>query len=143
MADYFQQMSNGTRRTLFCAHTASGQGGIYREIAKYLMPEIGVTAFIAPGYRGNGEALLTLEEIAAVHVKSIRSAQSSGPYHVAGYSTGGILAFEIAQQLVGAGQEIGLLALLDVTLFPERYRNADPQVYHERSFRILHRSSLT
>jgi thioesterase domain-containing protein len=142
MADYYQQLSNGTRRTLFCAHTASGQGGIYREIAKYLMPEIGVTAFIAPGYRGNGETLLTLEEIAAVHVKSMRSAQSSGPYHIAGYSTGGILAFEIAQQLVGAGQEIGLLVLLDVTLFPERYRNADPQLCHERSFWIFFTSVI-
>jgi thioesterase domain-containing protein len=55
----------------------------------------------------------TLKEIAASYVQSIRTVQPKGPYHLAGHSSGGTLAFEMAQLLDSVGEKIGLLALLD------------------------------
>ena len=56
---------------------------------------------------------MSLKEIAASYVQSIRSVQPVGPYCLAGVSSGGMVAFEMAQLLDSQGQKIGLLALLD------------------------------
>jgi thioesterase domain-containing protein len=51
--------------------------------------------------------------MAAHYVAGMRAFRPRGPYHLAGWSYGGILAWEMAQQLRAAGEEVGLLALLD------------------------------
>jgi thioesterase domain-containing protein len=43
----------------------------------------------------------------------MRAHQPCGPYRIAGYSSAGIVAYEMARQLCAAGEEVGLLALLD------------------------------
>jgi amino acid adenylation domain-containing protein len=55
----------------------------------------------------------SVEELARVHIDGIRSIQPRGPYRLAGYSFGGLIALEIAQQLRRAGETIELLFLLD------------------------------
>jgi len=55
----------------------------------------------------------SVEEIAALYVRAIRSVQPAGPYLIAGWSFGGIVAYEIAQQLHAAGEQAPLLALID------------------------------
>jgi thioesterase domain-containing protein len=55
----------------------------------------------------------TLESIAACHVHKILSTQAHGSYTVGGFCLGGVLAFEVAQQLRAAGHEVSLLILLD------------------------------
>ena len=55
----------------------------------------------------------TLEEMAADYVRLIREAQPVGPYNLLGWSFGGLVAYAIATQLQAAGQEVGLVALLD------------------------------
>ena len=59
--------------------------------------------------------------LAARYLQVIRQHQPSGPYHLLGLSFGGILAFEIAQQLREQGDELALLAILDSNL-PGRAR---------------------
>jgi acyl-CoA synthetase (AMP-forming)/AMP-acid ligase II/thioesterase domain-containing protein/acyl carrier protein len=54
-----------------------------------------------------------LEDIAKVHVRSIRAVQPDGPYFLGGWCTSGVVAYEVAQQLHAQGQEVGLLALFD------------------------------
>jgi len=54
-----------------------------------------------------------VDSLAAYFVREMRALQPRGPYFLGGSSYGGIVAFEIAQQLVRAGQEVGLLALFD------------------------------
>lgn len=58
------------------------------------------------------ESKITIAQLAAGYVDAIRR-QRPGPYRIAGYSFGGLLAFEIAQQLITAGHEIEQLILLD------------------------------
>ena len=51
--------------------------------------------------------------MAARYIAEIRRVQPRGPYHLGGYSMGGLIAYEMAQQLRAAGERVGLLALLD------------------------------
>lgn len=55
----------------------------------------------------------SLEEIAAEYVQLIYKFQPTGPYLLIGWCVGGILAFEIARQLVETGHEVRLLAMID------------------------------
>jgi thioesterase domain-containing protein len=55
----------------------------------------------------------TIEAMASHYIRAMKSAQAAGPYRVCGWSTGGIIAFEIARQLRDAGDEVGLVALFD------------------------------
>ncbi len=55
----------------------------------------------------------TLSELARAFVREIRTVQPDGPYRVAGYSLGGLIAFEIAQQLRASAQTVELLFMLD------------------------------
>jgi thioesterase domain-containing protein len=56
---------------------------------------------------------LSFEALAADYIAEIRAVQPEGPYHLGGYSSGGLIAFEIARQLAAAGQAVALVALLD------------------------------
>ncbi len=56
----------------------------------------------------------TLEEHAAYFCRAIRSTRPNGPYLLGGHCYGGILAFEVARQLVAAGQEVRLLVFFEV-----------------------------
>jgi amino acid adenylation domain-containing protein len=58
------------------------------------------------------EQLPTLEQIAAEHITTLRSVQPHGPYLLGGFCNGGLLAYEMAQQLHAAGERIELLALI-------------------------------
>ena len=55
----------------------------------------------------------TLEDIAAEYVQLIHKFQATGPYKLIGWCVGGVLAFEVARQLVEAGHEVSLLAMID------------------------------
>ena len=55
----------------------------------------------------------SFEAIAEQYVALIREVQPAGPYALVGWCVGGALAFEVARQLVAAGEEISLLALID------------------------------
>jgi thioesterase domain-containing protein/acyl carrier protein len=103
----------GTRPRLFCMHGAGGTVLMYRDLARHLGEEQPFYGLQAPGLDGNSPPLTTVEDMAAVYVKEIRSMQANGPYFIAGYCMGGTVAFEVAQQLRQAGEEVGLLALFD------------------------------
>jgi iterative type I PKS product template protein len=54
-----------------------------------------------------------LNEIIASYIESLRRHQPQGPYHLAGWSAGGVLAYAVAQELMAAGEEIATLTLID------------------------------
>jgi aspartate racemase len=58
-------------------------------------------------------ALTSVAGMAARYLKEIRTLQPVGPYFLAGESFGGLVAFEMAQQLRSQGEKVGLLALFD------------------------------
>jgi len=72
------------------------------------------------GLGAGEESLASIEEMAASYRAEIAQV-TSGPYHLAGWSLGGAVAFELARQLAAAGKEVALLALVDATpgLWPQ------------------------
>jgi thioesterase domain-containing protein len=70
----------------------------------------------ARGLYGDAAPHETFEEAAADYLVEMRSVQPHGPYLLAGFSGGGITAYEIARQLQDAGEEVAFLGLLDTPL---------------------------
>ncbi|MDP6979235.1 MAG: SDR family NAD(P)-dependent oxidoreductase, partial [Myxococcota bacterium] len=70
----------------------------------------------AQGLYGDEPPHETFEEMAEAYIAEMRTVQPNGPYFVGGFSGGGLTAFEIAHQLRKAGEEVGLLLLLDSRL---------------------------
>ena len=59
--------------------------------------------------------------MAADYLREIKPRQPNGPYYLCGYSSGGLVAFEIARRLSEAGDEVGLVGLFDTTMSPLRW----------------------
>ena len=93
---------------------------LYAELAKQLAPDVPVHGVFLALEEALGDAStntdeLTVEAMAASYVAAIRGHRPNGPYAILGISFGGVLAYEVAQQLSDAGQEVRVLALLDCT----------------------------
>ncbi|HEV7786996.1 MAG TPA: thioesterase domain-containing protein, partial [Thermoanaerobaculia bacterium] len=65
------------------------------------------------GLNDDSNPFTTLPEMAAHYVAELRRVQPEGPYHLGGWSFGGLAAFEMACQLAEQGQEVAFLAVLD------------------------------
>ncbi len=87
-----------------------------RHLAQQLGPDQPVYGLQARGLMGEDEPHTNVEEAAADYLAEIRHIQPTGPYLLGGFSGGGITAFEMAQQIEAAGDEVALLALLDTPL---------------------------
>ncbi|MCE9606886.1 MAG: SDR family NAD(P)-dependent oxidoreductase [Planctomycetia bacterium] len=70
----------------------------------------------ARGLYGEHEPHETFEEMAVDYLRELRTVQPQGPYLLAGFSGGGITAYEMARQLKAAGEEVALLCMLDTPL---------------------------
>lgn len=103
----------GSQTPLFCVHPAGGTVFCYLELARHLRGDVPLYGLQAQGIDGSLAPHTTIEAMASHYVRAIKTAQPTGPYRVCGWSTGGIIAFEIARQLRDAGDEVGLLALFD------------------------------
>ena len=68
---------------------------------------------IRPHGQDGRKAPATVEEMAADYLRQIRGVQPQGPYLIGGFSFGGLVAYEMAQQLRESGQEVALLVLID------------------------------
>ena len=107
------------RPTLFLVHGMDGDVGHWRPLIEHLGSDIDVYGLKLPEIAGTYQPFSSLEAMAAYHVERIYQTQPDGPYHIAGYSFGGRVALEIAQQLVSAGRPVGLLVAIDSGPFPQ------------------------
>jgi surfactin family lipopeptide synthetase A len=105
--------STGSKPPLFCIHAAGANVLIYRPLAHHLDPEQPVYALQALGLDGITRPLTRVEDMATHYLKEIRAVQPKGPYYLTGGSFGGLVAFEMAQQLQAEGEQVAMLALLD------------------------------
>jgi len=100
-------------RPLFCIHAAGGNVLLYRELANRLPAARPVYGVQSSALQHGLPKSTSVEEMAKEYIAEIRKLQPRGPYHLVGYCLGGTIAYEIARQLNAAGEEIGVLALLD------------------------------
>ncbi|MCG6137779.1 MAG: amino acid adenylation domain-containing protein [Nostoc sp. LLA-1] len=103
----------GSKRPFFCVHPAGGHVLCYVNLARYLGTEQPFYGLQAQGFNGTKAPLETIEDMASLYVKAMQKVQPEGPYQIGGWSFGGVVAYEVAQQLVQQGQEVSLLAVLD------------------------------
>jgi FkbH-like protein len=104
--------SNGDRRPLYCMHAAGGNVLFYRDLSNHLGTDQPVYGLQAREME-DGRYLDCVEDMAAEYLREILAFQPSGPYLLCGSSFGGLLAYEMAQQLTALGHEVGLVALFD------------------------------
>jgi amino acid adenylation domain-containing protein len=105
---------SGAGRPFFCVHPAGGIVFCFQDLARHLGTDRPFFGLQAPGLDGEREPFTRLEEMAARYIEAIREVQPDGPYHLGGWSLGGLVAFEMAQQLRQGGREVATLALFDV-----------------------------
>jgi amino acid adenylation domain-containing protein len=101
----------GSRAPLFLVHGIGGEVLSYSALAKHLgtdQPTYGLRANVQ-----ELSSFSSVEGMAADYVRAIRQVAPAGPYRIGGYSGGGVIAYEIAQQLRAAGEEVSLLAIID------------------------------
>jgi surfactin family lipopeptide synthetase A len=103
----------GQNRPFFCVHPTGGDVVGYRELAALIGSHQPFYGLQAPQLADVGDNDLTIEEMAALYVAAMRSVQPEGPYMIGGWSLGGLIAFEMAQQLHRAGETVALLAVID------------------------------
>jgi thioesterase domain-containing protein/acyl carrier protein len=122
--------SNGDLPPLFLV--AGGMGGdqellVYVSLARHLAPDQPFYGLRARGVDDLVEPHESVEAMAAEHLEEIRKVQPRGPYYLSGSCVGGVVAYELAQQLRAAGEEIPVLVLIDSN-YPTRPRMIRNQV---------------
>ncbi|RYZ69268.1 MAG: hypothetical protein EOP91_15875, partial [Lysobacteraceae bacterium] len=100
---------------LFLVHAVGGNILNYRALARKLPPEVTVYGLQALGLDGKTPPLASVEAMASRYVDEIRQVQPHGPYRIAGGSMGGIIAYEMAQRLLAAGEKVDFLGLFDTS----------------------------
>ena len=103
----------GSRPPLFCVHAAGSNVLIYRPLARHLGMDQPVYALQAQGLDGHTQPYVRVEEMAAHYIKEMREVKPEGPYLLLGASFGGLVIYEMAQQLLAQGERVGLLAMLN------------------------------
>lgn len=114
---------HGTRPPFYCVHDIDGCVGDYRVWAKYLGPDQPFFGLGARGF-GNEPPFDSIPTMAAHYVDEVLSIQPDGPYFIGGYGFGGIVAFEMAQQLWAHGHADVLPILINTEAPGVNYRRA-------------------
>jgi aspartate racemase len=103
----------GSKRPLFLVHPAGGHVFPYVHLAQLLGSDQPCYGLQARGVEDGQDPHARIEDMAAHYIQALQTVQPAGPYVLGGWSMGGVVAFEMAQQLHAQGQRVALLALLD------------------------------
>ncbi len=98
---------------LFCLHPMYGLSWCYAGLARYVPASTPIFGLQSPALTEEGYLPRSLTEMARRYVAEIRAVQPHGPYRLLGWSLGGVLAHAVATELQAAGEQIGLLTMLD------------------------------
>ncbi|PKD39818.1 hypothetical protein CWO84_13340 [Methylomonas sp. Kb3] len=98
---------------LFMIHPRGGQIDYVRALAPWLSNDRPLYGLHAIGLIEGETPIAVMEDIATRYLHEIRSIQKIGPYCLAGYSSGGMIAYEIANQLIKCGEQVLYLGLID------------------------------
>jgi arthrofactin-type cyclic lipopeptide synthetase C len=101
----------GSQPPLFLVHEFSGMDVYFPALGQHLPGDYPIYGL--PGIALGEPHLNTLEGLAARLVGLIRGLQPHGPYRIAGWSFGGVLAYEVAMQLLGLDEPVAFLGLID------------------------------
>ncbi|MEU6540663.1 condensation domain-containing protein [Streptomyces sp. NPDC047000] len=104
----------GDGTPVFCVHPGMGLGWSFAGLVRHLHPRHPVYALQSPGLAEGAAAVPeTVEETADIYLRHIRKVAPHGPYHLVGWSSGGLIAHAAAVRLREQGEPVGVVAVLD------------------------------
>ena len=106
-------LKRGGSRTLFFVHDGEGETLLYRNLAQRLPSDVSAAAIEPPRLPRMPVALGRIEDMATHYITLMRARQPHGPYLLGGMCAGGVIAYEMAAQLVRSGESVDVVALLD------------------------------
>ncbi|MGK7888331.1 MAG: amino acid adenylation domain-containing protein [Leptolyngbyaceae cyanobacterium] len=115
----------GTLPPLFCVHPIGGNVFCYAELARHLGRNQPLYGLQSPGLYGDSDPQSSIPTLASTYIQALQSRQPQGPYHLAGWSMGGVIAIEMAQQLQSMGETVALVALID-SYTPQAIATTEP-----------------
>ncbi len=107
---------SGSQRPLFMVHPLGGEVQYARDLAPELDAEVPVYGLAASGFAAGEKTPTTIQALAASYLTAIRAVQPKGPYRIAGWSAGGLIAHEMAHQVIAAGETVEFLGIIDTSV---------------------------
>ncbi len=122
--------TQGSRPPLFAIHTA------LLDLPQYLgqdQPLYFLRYGMAAEISAHPLRLPVLEDLAGHYIKELQQVQPHGPYYLTGFSFGGVIAYEMARQLLTKGHRVNMVALLDSYLTWDK----QPLPYHQIIYKFF------
>ncbi|MBX9807765.1 MAG: amino acid adenylation domain-containing protein [Flavobacteriaceae bacterium] len=129
----------GTKTPLFMVHGGGLNILNFAHVINHFDENQPVYGFQGIGPNGYDNWFESIEDMAACYIDSILKINPKGPYAIAGFSFGGIVAFEMASQLKKQGKTVSLIALLDTYVDSSYYYASYPQKKIVRYFNLTHK----
>jgi thioesterase domain-containing protein len=107
---------SAAKPSIFFTPYGGGSVDNYTWLAELLSPQARALGFDESAIRDTPAAQLDVAAMASVYAQIMRDQQPHGPYFLVGWSFGGVSAFEIARLMVEAGEDVGLLCIIDTPL---------------------------
>lgn len=117
----------GSKRPVYIVHGAGMEVLIFKELADNLDADQPVFGLQAKALFNTTSQYHSIGQIADHYVKTIIENNPKGPYALAGYSFGGVIAYEMARTLIALGKEVDMVGLFDTII--------ESHFYHASSFR--------
>jgi amino acid adenylation domain-containing protein len=105
--------ASGTKMPIYIVHGVSGHVLFFNKLEKYVDRDQPIYGLQAKGLNGEDKILQNVEDMAKQYITEILQQNPDGPYMLGGYCFGGIIAYEMAQQLKAKGKEVRMLALFE------------------------------
>jgi amino acid adenylation domain-containing protein len=109
--------AGGTKAPLYIVHGAGLNVLLFNAVAMGLAPDQPVYGLQAKGLNGVDKPFTTIEDMASHYIDAIIQQNPDGPYLLAGFSLGGVIAFEMARQLKEIGKDVKMLAAFDTYVY--------------------------
>ncbi|MFD2934793.1 amino acid adenylation domain-containing protein [Spirosoma flavum] len=111
----------GTKMPLYIVHGAGLHVLLFNTLAVNMDPDQPVFGLQAKGINSEDEPFDNIEDIASYYIEAIMAKNPDGPYALAGFSFGGIIAYEMSKRLLERGKEVKLLAMFDSYAYQSNY----------------------
>ncbi|MFD3745032.1 non-ribosomal peptide synthase/polyketide synthase [Nocardia sp. NPDC058633] len=105
--------AGGTGAPLFCIHPVGGVSWSFAGLTRHLDPQRPIYGLQSPALTADEPLPATIDDWARRYIAAIRDVQPEGPYHLLGWSLGGLLAHAVATGLQADGEQVAQLAMMD------------------------------
>ncbi|MGW8651113.1 amino acid adenylation domain-containing protein, partial [Nocardia salmonicida] len=105
--------AGGTGAPLFCIHPVGGVSWSFAGLTRHLDPQRPIYGLQSPALTADEPLPVSIDDWAQRYIAAIREVQPEGPYHLLGWSLGGLLAHAVATGLQADGAQVAQLAMMD------------------------------